>query len=111
YSDGSYYTVSDFDAEYVLITFDYLSNSAGLPQFGSDSLFSDAEWRYVSVDGEQKLQLRLKLRTPGAFAGYSSSYDGNGNLTLRFNGYRSSIYGAVIVIDPGHGYNTSANVF
>lgn len=110
-SGGDSYSVSNFDPDYLCITFDYLSNANGMTQFTSDSLFSSGEWRYVDVDGEQKLQLRLRLRKSGIFAGYSASYDGTGNLTIRFNGYRSSIYGAVIVIDPGHGYNKSASVF
>lgn len=105
------YYIESFQPEYLLITFDYVDGAQGIPQFSSDSLFTSAEWERVSVNGEDKMQLRLKLRKRGVFAGYSSSYDGNGNLTLRFNGYRSSIYGSVIVIDPGHGYNKSATTF
>lgn len=109
--DGDDYFVSSFAAEYVIVTFDYITETQGIPQFSGDSLFSSAEWEKVSVGGEDKMQLKLKLRKKGIFAGYSSTYDGSGNLTLRFNGYRSSIRGAVIVIDPGHGYNKSATVF
>lgn len=104
------YVVNNFSPEYVNITFDYLSDYMNAPQLGWDSMFSSAEWRRVSVDGKEKIQLRLRLKKDGVFAGYKAQYDGNGNLTLRFNGYRSSIYGAVIVIDPGHGYNSSASV-
>lgn len=101
------YAVESFNPDYVLVTFDYVSDYTGSPQFGYDSLFSDADWRRVTVDGVEKMQLRLRLRKSGVFSGYSASYDGNGTLTLRFNGYHSSLYGAVIVVDPGHGYNTN----
>lgn len=109
--NGDDYYISSFAAEYVIITFDHVTDTSGLPTFSGDSLFSDAEWERVSVSGEDKMQLKLRLRKKGIFAGYSSTYDGSGNLTLRFNGYRSSIYGATIVIDPGHGYNKSSTVF
>ncbi len=107
---GLSYYVDSFEPEYVLITFDYVSSGSGYPQFSQDSLFSGGEWTTVNENGETKAQLKLRLRKKGIFAGYSSSYDGMGNLTIRFNGYRSSIYGASIVIDPGHGYNKSATV-
>lgn len=102
------YLVNNFNPDYVLITFDYLSNYAGTPSFSGDSLFSGGEWQYVTVNGEQKIQLKLRLRRSGVFMGYSSSYDGNGGLTLTFNGYNTSLYGTVIVVDPGHGYSRSA---
>lgn len=107
-SSGSY-LVENFDPDYVLITFDYLSNYSETPTFSSDCLFSSAEWGYTSVGGEQKLQLKLKLRQSGVFGGYSASYNGAGQLTFRFNGSSRSLYGSVIVIDPGHGYNKSAS--
>ncbi len=109
--DDNSYLIEEFDPDYVLITFDYVSDCAGSVSFSSDSLFTSAEWKNVQVDGEPKLQLKLKLRKSGIFAGYTASYDGSGGLTFTFNGYRSSLYGAVIVIDPGHGYNKSSTVF
>ncbi len=109
-SSGSY-LVNSFDPDYVLITFDYLSGYADTPSFAGDCMFSSAEWEYVSVGGEQKLQLKLKLRDSGLFGGYSATYNGSGLLTFRFNGTSRSLYGSVIVIDPGHGYNKSASIF
>lgn len=109
-ASGLSYYVNSFEPEYVLITFDYVSSGSGYPQFSSDSMFSGGEWTTVNENGETKAQLKLRLRKKGIFAGYSSSYDGAGNLSIRFNGYRSSIYGASIVIDPGHGYNKSSSV-
>ncbi len=104
---GVDYFLKTFNATTVYITFDYLSEFSGTPSFSSDSIFSSGEWGYTTVDGEDKIQLKLTLRKPGVFAGYTTSYDGNGNLTFTFNGYRSSVSGATIVIDPGHGYSRS----
>ncbi len=105
------YLVSKFDPDYVLITFDYIAEHYDAPTFTSDCLFTSAEWGYASVNGEQKLQLKLKLRESGVFGGYSASYDGNGTLTFRFNGTSRNLFGSVIVIDPGHGYNKSSSTF
>lgn len=107
--DRGSYLVERFNPDYVLITFDHVSNYAGYPSFAGDSLFSEGEWQYAYVNGEQKAQLKLRLRRSGAFMGYSSSYDGAGGLTITFNGYNQSLYGTTIVVDPGHGYNTSPN--
>ena len=105
------YLIENFEPDYVLITFDYLSEFTDVPEFTSDSLFSSSEWQFVNVNGEDKLQLKLKLRRPGVFYGYSATYDGSGLLTFSFNGNSQSLYGTVIVIDPGHGYNKSSSVF
>ena len=105
------YLVDTFNPEYVLVTFDYVTEYEGAAQFNSNSLFSSAEWREVVENGEKKAQLRLKLRKSGIFSGYTASYDSDGILSLRFSRYNSSLYGAVIVVDPGHGYNEKANVF
>ncbi len=109
--DDQSYLVSTFSPEYVLITFDYVTEHDGDVEFSSSSLFRSAEWREVKVDGETKSQLRLRLRKTGVFNGYSASYDRDGNLLIRFSKYVSDISDAVIVIDPGHGYNKSADVF
>lgn len=102
------YLIDNFNPDYVLITFDQLASYSGMPSFG-DGLFSGGEWTYATVDGEQKIQLKLKLRRSGVYMGYSSEYDGSGGLTIKFNGYNTSLYGTTIVIDPGHGYNKSAS--
>lgn len=117
YSPCSYYTgvfgdyfINSFAATQVNITFDYLTSAGYTPQF-SGGLFSSASWSTVSVNGETKYRLTLNLKQAGIYAGVTPSYDGNGTLLLRFNGYPSSIQGAVIVIDPGHGYSRSSTVF
>lgn len=107
-SSGSY-LVESFNPDHVLITFDHLSNYAGTPSFSGDSLFSGAEWQYVTVNGEQKLQLKLRLRKSGVYMGCTSRYDGAGGLTITFNGYNTSLSGTTIVVDPGHGYSRSSS--
>ena len=107
-SAGSY-LVDSFKPDYVLITFDYLSDYSGTPSFSGDSLFSGAEWQHVTVNDEQKLQLKLRLRNSGVYMGYTSSYDGSGGLNITFNGYNTSMSGTVIVVDPGHGYSRKSS--
>ena len=103
------YLINNFNPDYVIITFDQLASFAGAPTFSGDCLFSSGEWQYATINGEQKIQLKLRLRKSGVFMGYTSSYDGSGGLRITFNGYNSSLYGTTIVVDPGHGYNTSAS--
>lgn len=117
YSPCGYYTglfgdydIKSFNATQVHFTFDYLTSAEYTPSFSS-GLFTSAQWSTVTVDGEVKYRLTLNLRQAGIFAGYTTSYDGAGNLTIRFNGYPSSLSEAVIVIDPGHGYSRSASSF
>ena len=102
------YLISNFNPDYVIITFEHMSTFGGSPYFSGDSLFSGGEWQYADVNGEQKVQLKLRLRKSGVYMGYSSSYDGSGGLTISFNGYPTSLSGVTVVIDPGHGYNKSA---
>lgn len=109
--DDNSYLVSNFSPDYLLITFDYLTDAYGSLSFDYGSLFSSSEWKTVTVNGETKYQLKLKLAKSGAFFGYTASYDGNGNLTFIFNGHPNSLVGSVIIIDPGHGYNKSATTF
>lgn len=104
---GGSYLVENFAPDYVLLTFDYLSNYSGTPSF-SDGIFSGAEWQYVTVGDTQKLQLKLRLRRSGVYMGYSAKYDGSGGLTITFNGYNTGMSGTTIVVDPGHGYNHSS---
>lgn len=102
--NGNFYT-SSFDASSVTITFDYITSvSSGDIAFPDSAMFTTGTWD-VSKSGEMtKTKLTLKLRQSGIYSGITATYDGNDNLVLRFNGYRSGISGATIVIDPGHGY-------
>lgn len=103
--DNGYYSVSSFDSSTVTVTFDYITSiSAGDITFPESAMFTSGTWS-TSKSGElTKTKLTLTLRQSGIYNGITATYDGNGNLELRFNGYRNSINGATIVIDPGHGY-------
>lgn len=108
--NGNYY-VSSFNADSLIITFDYVTSiSASSIVFPESSVFTEGVWGTYQSGELTKTTLTLKLRQSGIFAGVTSSYDDEGNLTFRFNGYRSSLDGATVVIDPGHGY-TGAETF
>lgn len=113
YSDGnngSYY-VSSFDASALVITFDYVTSiSASNIRFPDSAVFTEGVWDSYESGELTKTRLTLTLRQSGIFCGVTSSYDGEGNLTFRFNGCRNSLNGATVVIDPGHGY-TGASQF
>ncbi len=108
--NGNHY-VSSFNADSITLTFDYITSvSAGDISFPDSSVFTKGTWN-ISTSGDMtKTRLTLNLRQQGVFGGITSSYDGEGNLVLRFNGCRNSLSGAKIVIDPGHGY-TGAETF
>lgn len=103
--DNGYYSVSSFDSNTITVTFDYITSiSAGDISFPESAMFTSGTWS-TSKSGElTKTKLTLTLRQAGIYNGITATYDGNGNLVLRFNGYRNSVSGATIVIDPGHGY-------
>lgn len=107
YSDGDngYYYTSSFDSSTITITFDYITSiSAGDISFPDSAVFTSGAWSTYQSGELTKTKLTLTLRQAGIYNGITATYDGNGNLELRFNGYRNSVSGATIVIDPGHGY-------
>jgi len=109
--NGNYY-ISSFDgASAVVLTFDYVTSiSSGDITFPDSAVFTKGEWDTYELGELTKTTLTLYLRQSGIFGGITSSYDSEGNLVFRFNGCRSSVDGATIVIDPGHGY-TGASEF
>lgn len=109
--NGSYY-ISSFDtANAVILTFDYITAvSSGNIDFPDSAVFTKGVWDSYESGGLTKTRLTLTLRQNGIFGGITSTYDSDGNLVFRFNGCRSSVDGATIVIDPGHGY-TGASEF
>ncbi|MBD5141690.1 MAG: hypothetical protein HDT25_09810 [Ruminococcus sp.] len=103
--DNGYYSVSSFDSSTVTVTFDYITSiSAGDISFPESAMFTKGTWSTAKSGELTKTRLTLTLRQAGIYNGITATYDGNGNLELRFNGYRNSVNGATIVIDPGHGY-------
>jgi N-acetylmuramoyl-L-alanine amidase len=107
---GSDFNINSFDAEYVYITFDNVTSVTKLPSFEANLVFSSGRWEQVSIDGVTKFRLILQLRTRGVYAGNSAYYNAAGNLMLTFPVMTNTLAGKTIVIDPGHGYGSSATV-
>ncbi|MGN1137265.1 MAG: N-acetylmuramoyl-L-alanine amidase [Oscillospiraceae bacterium] len=108
--NGSYY-ISSFNSDGISITFSYITSiSAGDITFPDSSVFTSGTWSSVDTGDIKSARLSLKFRQSGIYSGIKATYDEEDNLTLRFNGCRSSVNGATIVIDPGHGY-TGKSVF
>lgn len=103
-SKGNFY-IQDFNATKIVVTFDYTVealNDVALPAGG---LFSSASWsEALDANGRLQKKLTLTLNKAGGYSGFEPSYTSDGTLTLRFNGHPSTLSGAVIAIDPGHGY-------
>ncbi|MCL2580643.1 MAG: N-acetylmuramoyl-L-alanine amidase [Oscillospiraceae bacterium] len=90
---GIRYTGSEF-----IINFAHTGRTpGGSAALNQNPLFTNARW-----DGSS---LILTLARNGGFLGYRADYDANGNLVFRFNTPPSSLSGARIAIDPGHGGN------
>ncbi len=67
----------------------------------SNTLIEKAEWVADAQSGFSILRFYLKKQ--GGFYGITVSYDGSGNMTVKFKQPKSSLAGKVIIIDPGHG--------
>ena len=102
--NGNYY-VSSFTASSITITFDYVTSvSAGTLSFPESAVFTSGTWSTSNSGDLVKTRLTLNLRQQGIYSGVTTYYDNEDNLVFRFNGRRSDVSGATIVIDPGHGY-------
>jgi len=110
YNWGSDYNINSFDSEYIYITFDNVTSVTKLPSFDANLIFRSGRWEQVNVDGVMKFRLILQLRTRGVYAGNSAYYNSDGNLMLTFPVMTNTLAGKTIVIDPGHGYGTSATI-
>lgn len=107
YTDGDNgpYYISSFDSDGITIIFSYITSiSAGDITFPDSAVFTSGTWSSAEKGDIKSARLKLKFRQKGIYSGVKATYDGDGNLTLRFNGCRNSVSGATIVIDPGHGY-------
>lgn len=93
-SQPTSYSVS-YSSSGISFTFNYLKSACGsLSSLTKNPIFSSATW-----SGDT---LTLRFRTNNGMCGYTASYNGN-TLSLQFNNPPSSLAGARIVIDPGHG--------
>lgn len=104
------FTVEDFTATYVDITFCYATGVSGVPEIGEDHpLFSGCEW----IQNTSDHTLRLYLKNPGGLYGWDAYYNENDQLVFRFlnpvavkkadNAYGADLTGITVMIDVGHG--------
>lgn len=100
YGDWGDYFSKDFAPSALVIAFDYCSSAGGIFNFPEGALFDGCEWS----EEAEKLCLTLSLRDSERFAGITVDYTEDGALRMRFNYLEHSLDGAVIVVDPGHGY-------
>lgn len=107
--DGDFY-LNDFTATQVYITFDNITSVTKLPSFEYNYVFSSGKWETVTIDGIPRFRMVLTLRQPGVYSGCGATYDGDGDLLLKFKILTNSLEGMTIGIDPGHGY-TREGVF
>ena len=106
-SHGNFYV--DYAATSITITFDYTVESTNEVILPENSLFTSAKWSDgVDANGRKQKKLTLTLRKTGGYSGATPSYS-DGILTLKFNGHPSTLSGAVIAIDPGHGFTENGN--
>ncbi|MDK2802185.1 MAG: N-acetylmuramoyl-L-alanine amidase [Oscillospiraceae bacterium] len=102
---GETTTVPSFNTKSVIITFDYatVAGNMNFSGFGGSSLFKSGRIEKTISNNIPQYKLHLTLKKPGSYFGATSAYDGNGNLILRFHNSRTSLSGARIFVDPGHG--------
>lgn len=104
YSSGNW--VTSYNATKVTITFDYTTqmnlSNVSIPSGGA---FKNATWSTRVKDGIAQGVLELTLSQPNKYYGCYAEYTATGNLKLRFYNPISSLSGARVVIDPGHGRN------
>lgn len=103
-----------YTAEYIDLTLYYTGAVPELPDVSGSPLFASAAWH--SIDKEaHTATLRLQLSEKGLFYGYSVVWDNDGNLIFSFrnpadvrnNADDKPLAGLTIVVDPGHGGNSS----
>ena len=108
--DGDY-NVTDFTATHLYITFENVTSVTSLPSFEYNQVFRSGKWDTVTEDNGTKFRLILELRQPGVYMGHKAAYNSDGDLILWFPVPVNSLSGITVVIDPGHGYGKSADVF
>ena len=118
-NDGSVnldYTITSATYTYVDITFCYAGEFSGSLDLAGNNIFSS----YEIFKNKSDYTLRLHLKKKGSFYGWSAEYNEKGQLVFSFlnpvilekaeNKYGLSLKGATILIDAGHGGNSSGAV-
>ena len=84
-----------YSANSFSVDLNYTNQVPSSMNLSNNPLFTSASW-----NGSM---LTLPFVKQNGFMGYKAYYDSNGYLVLRFNNTPSSLSGARIAIDPGHG--------
>lgn len=98
---GRLYNVSSFTATSIAFTFYHTSAYSGNVNVQGSNVVSGASFSQNSHDST--VTLTMPLKSQGHFYGYSARYDESGNLVITIHSKPNSLYGAVILLDPGHG--------
>lgn len=107
---GSGNTVSSCTPTSITITFDYTTKApSGSLRFPSGSAFSSASWKTKMNGDIPQVELTLTLSQKGAYYGAYAGYTTDGTLTLKFLNPVTSLKGARVVIDAGHGTGDPGN--
>ena len=110
YASSTSNTVTSFTPQKIKIVFDYttaiVNTGISIP---SGSCFSDAKVSTRTTNGVPQCVIELTLRQ-GAYYGAYAEYSGN-KLQLKFYNPVSSLKGARIVIDSGHGSYTTGGAY
>lgn len=98
---GRLYNVSSFTASSIAFTFYHTSSYSGSVNVQGSDVVSGASFSQNSQNGT--VTLTMPLINQGHFYGYSAKYDESENLVITIHSRPKSLYGAVILLDPGHG--------
>ena len=94
------YNVKSFNASYLDFTFYYTGSAVGKLNFNGSKIIERGEW----LKGDNGTYvLRLYLKTPGVFYGYTASYTADGKLSIIFKNAPDKLSDAVVALDAGHG--------
>lgn len=101
YTGNSYpFYVSSFTASAINLTFHYTTVVSGAVDCKESEILSSAAWT-LSPEA-QTATLRLSLKQPGVYYGYSIVYEGD-ELVITVKNKPKAVAGSVVVLDPGHG--------
>lgn len=94
------YNVKSFNASYLDFTFYYTDSAVGKLNFNGSKIIDRGEW--LKCDNGTCV-LRLYLKTPGVFYGYTASYTADGKLSIIFKDVPDKLSDAIVALDAGHG--------
>lgn len=96
--------IGSFNSTAITFTFNQVENVPSAVSVGENNIFSSAT---ITKDGNNAV-MTLNFHRAGRFAGYRAYYQ-DGYLIFRFTDIPSSLSGAKIYLDPGHGgYDSGA---